>query len=108
MVYMWLPVSDLFGAVLAKIQILMLQSDIERLQDPNFIPDSSSTLYIIFMIIGIVGYFAVPTVAGWIIQAGGAGAYSRGINVVAAKSANVGAAGAGAGIGAVSGKLRGH
>lgn len=108
MVYMWLPVSDLFGAVLAKIQILMLQSDIERLQDPNFIPDSSSTLYIIFMIIGIVGYFAVPTVAGWIIQAGGVGAYGKNVNVVGAKVANVGAAGTGAGVGAVAGKLKGH
>ena len=55
----------------------MLQKDIEQLSDPNFIPDGSSTVYVIFMIIGIVGYFTVPTVAGWIVSAGGTTAYNR-------------------------------
>ena len=68
-IYLWLPVSDLFSSVLARIQTLMLQKDIEQLSDPNFIPDGSSTVYVIFMIIGIVGYFTVPTVAGWIVSA---------------------------------------
>ncbi len=31
-IYLWLPVSDLFSTILAKIQVLMLQSDIERMQ----------------------------------------------------------------------------
>ena len=54
-VYLWLPVSDIFSAILAKIQVLMLQSDIERMQaDPNFSLDSSDGVYIVFMIIGIV------------------------------------------------------
>ena len=70
-VYLWLPVSDIFSTILAKIQVLMLQSDIERMQtDPNFSLDSSDGVYIVFMIIGIIGYFTIPTVAGWIIQAG--------------------------------------
>ena len=35
-VYLWLPVSDMFSTILAKIQVLMLQNDIERMQaDPN-------------------------------------------------------------------------
>jgi len=64
-VYLWLPVSDMFSTILAKIQVLMLQSDIERMQaDPNFSLDSSDGVYIIFMIIGIIGYFTIPTVAG--------------------------------------------
>lgn len=33
----WLPVADLFSAVLAKIQVLMLQADIAALQDPSYI-----------------------------------------------------------------------
>ncbi len=41
-IYLWLPVSDLFSSVLARIQILMLQKDIEQLSDPDFIPDSSN------------------------------------------------------------------
>ena len=66
-----LPVSDLFSSVLARIQTLMLQRDIEQLSDPNFIPDSSNAVYITFLIIGIIGYFTIPTVANWIVQAGG-------------------------------------
>lgn len=72
-IYLWLPVSDLFSSVLARIQTLMLQKDIEQLSDPDFIPDGSSTVYIIFMIIGIVGYFTIPTVASWIVSAGTVG-----------------------------------
>ena len=37
-------VSDLFSSVLARIQTLMLQRDIEQLSDPNFIPDSSNAV----------------------------------------------------------------
>ncbi|WP_289694797.1 conjugative transposon protein TraJ, partial [uncultured Duncaniella sp.] len=70
-IYLWLPVSDLFSSVLARIQVLMLQKDIEQLTDPNFIPDGSNAVYITFLIIGIIGYFTIPTVAGWIVQAGG-------------------------------------
>ena len=56
-VYMWLPVSDLFSSVLARIQVLMLTKDIEAMSDPTFIPDSSNTVYMVFLIIGIFGYF---------------------------------------------------
>lgn len=70
-IYMWLPVSDLFSSVLARIQVLMLTKDIEAMSDPTFIPDSSNTVYIIFLIIGIFGYFTIPTVANWIIMQAG-------------------------------------
>ena len=43
----------------------------QALSDPNYLPDSGSWYYIVFFLIGIVGYFCVPTVAGWIIEAGG-------------------------------------
>ena len=98
-IYLWLPVSDLFSSVLARIQTLMLQKDIQELSDPNFIPDGSSTVYVIFMIIGIVGYFTIPTVASWIVSAGGTSAYNR--NVARAGSI------AGAAVGAASGKVTG-
>ena len=99
-VYLWLPISDLFSSILARIQVLMLQKDIQELSDPNFIPDSSNSVYIIFMIIGIVGYFTIPTVSNWIIQAGGMGNMSRNINSAANK--------AGSGVGAVAGAATGN
>lgn len=70
-VYLWLPIADLFSAVLAKIQTLMLEADIAALQDPNYIPEEGGGIYIVFLIIGIIGYFSIPTVAEWVIQSGG-------------------------------------
>ena len=99
-VYLWLPVSDLFSSILARIQVLMLQKDIQELSDPNFIPDGSNSVYIIFMIIGIIGYFTIPTVSNWIIQAGGMGNMSRNINSAANKT--------GSGVGAVAGAATGN
>ena len=104
-VYMWLPVSDLFSSVLARIQVLMLTKDIEAMSDPTFIPDSTNTVYMVFLIIGIFGYFTIPTVANWIIMAGGVSGANRAMNSTAAKAGNVAAAGAGAAVGNVAGKL---
>ena len=105
-IYLWLPVSDLFSSVLARIQVLMLQQDIERLADPNFIPDGSNGVYITFLIIGIIGYFTIPTVANWIIQAGGgAGNYGKNVTQTASKTGSVVAGTAGAAVGNVAGRL---
>ena len=105
-VYLWLPVSDMFSTILAKIQVLMLQSDIERMQaDPNFSLDSSDGVYIVFMIIGIIGYFTIPTVSGWIIQAGGMGNYGRNVNQTAGKAGGFAGSVAGATAGTVAGRV---
>ena len=97
---------DGFSSVLARIQVLMLQQDIERLADPNFIPDGSNGVYITFLIIGIIGYFTIPTVANWIIQAGGgAGNYGKNVTQTASKTGSVVAGTAGAAVGNVAGRL---
>ena len=84
----------------------MLRQDIERLSDPNFIPDGSNSVYITFLIIGIIGYFTVPTVAGWIVQAGGgAGNYGKNVNQAASKTGSIVAGAAGAAVGNIAGRL---
>ncbi|ASE62058.1 conjugative transposon protein TraJ [Chryseobacterium indologenes] len=103
-VYLWLPVADLFSSILARIQSLILEHDIENLSDPSFIPDTTNTVYIIFMIIGIVGYFTVPTVAGWIIQASGATNFTRNIQ----QAASVASGGTGAVAGNIGGRIGGQ
>lgn len=106
-IYLWLPISDIFSAVLSKIQELMLQQDIALLRDPNYIPDGSNGVYIVFLIIGIIGYFTIPTVAGWIIQSGGAGAYGSAVNKTAAKAGGIAGGVAGSVAGNVGGRLLG-
>lgn len=108
-VYLWLPVSDLFSCILAKIQVLMLQNDIAEMENnPAFSLDSSNTVYIIFMLIGIVGYFTIPTVSNWIIQAGGMGNYGRNVSAAAMKAGGAAGAVAGSVTGNISGRLMGR
>lgn len=104
--YLWLPIADLFSALLSKIQALMLQMDIDMLKDPSYVPDANNGIYIIFFIIGIIGYFSIPSVAGWVIQAGG-GSATRGVNSMASKGAAMAGGVAGAAAGNVAGRLMG-
>ena len=86
----------------------MLQNDISELQNnPNFSIEASNGVYLVFMIIGIIGYFTIPTVAGWIIQSGGAGNYGKNVNSTAGKAGSMAGAGAGAAAGNISGRLLG-
>jgi conjugative transposon TraJ protein len=103
-VYLWLPVSDLFSTILAKLQSLIITRDIARLDDPSFIPDASSAVYIIFMLIGIIGYFTIPSVANWIIQAGSMGNLGKNVNTAAGRGGSF----AGGLVGAVTGNIAGH
>lgn len=71
-IFLWLPVANIFGSIIGKIQQMMLQLDIQQVQqygDTFFSP--TDVAYLIFMIIGIVGYFTVPSVANYIVHAGG-------------------------------------
>lgn len=107
-VYLWLPVSDLFSTILARLQSLMLQADIDRMEaDPNFSLDGSDAIYILFLIIGIVGYFTIPTVAGWIISAGGMGNFGKNVNSTAAQGGTLAGGAAGAATGNIIGRLKG-
>lgn len=107
-VYLWLPVSDLFSSVMARLQSRMLESDITRMEmDPSYSLDASDGVYVVFLLIGIIGFFTIPAVAGWIIQAGGMGNYSKNVNQTASKGAALAGAGAGAAAGNIMGRLKG-
>jgi conjugative transposon TraJ protein len=75
-VFLWLPVANIFGTIIGRLNVLMLQKDIQDLQNGGTF-DSTDASYLIFMLIGIVGYTCVPTVSNWIVQSCGGGAYTR-------------------------------
>ena len=55
---------------------------------------------------GIIGYFTIPTVSNWIVQAGGgAGNYGKNVNQAASKTGSVVAGTAGAAVGNIAGRL---
>ena len=80
-IFMWLPIANIFGTILGKIQENMLRIDISQIGqagDTFFSP--SDACYLIFMVIGIVGYFHVPGIANYIIHAGGGNAMLQKVN----------------------------
>lgn len=86
---------------------MILEKDIERMSDPLswLHADGSETIYVVFMLIGIVGYFCIPTVSNWIVHAGGMSTYNRTVNNTVSKAGNVVGAAAGASTGNVAGIL---
>ena len=82
-IFLWLPIANIFGSIIGKVQQQMLQLDISQIHssgDTFFSP--TDTCYLIFLCIGIVGYFSVPSVANYVIHAhGGNGLLSKVNNV---------------------------
>lgn len=71
-IFLWLPVANIFGSIIGKIQEKMLVLDLQQVQDYGDTFFSTTDIaYLIFMIIGIVGYFTVPSVSNYIVNAGG-------------------------------------
>lgn len=97
-IFLWLPVANIFGSIIGKIQQNMLTIDIAQVQtagDTFF--SSTDTAYLIFMIIGIIGYFTVPSVANYIVSAGGG-------NALLLKTTNMVAGGASGGVSMAAGR----
>lgn len=77
-IYLWLPVANIFGSIIGKIQENMLKIDIAQAGEYGKTFFSKTDIgYMVFMIIGIVGYFTVPSVANYIVHAGGGGALGQ-------------------------------
>lgn len=74
-VFLWLPVANIFGSLIAQIQQQMIKLDIAQLTatgQSNF--GATDAAYIIFLLMGIVGYFTVPSITHYIVRTGGMGA----------------------------------
>lgn len=84
-VFLWLPVANVFGAIIGQIQVNMLKLDLSQIgQAGNTYFSTTDTGYLIFLVIGIVGYFTVPSVAGFIVNAGGGGALMQRVTSIMA------------------------
>ena len=89
-VFLWLPVANIFGSIIGKVQQNMLTIDIAQIQssgDTFF--NSTDVAYLVFLLIGIVGYFTVPSTANYIVNAGGGNALVQKINSLVSSSARV-------------------
>lgn len=102
-VFLWLPVANIFGAIIAKIQVMMLNLDIARIQAGGSL-DSADMGYMIFLVIAIAGYFTVPSVAGWIVSASGMTNITRFASNAGGSAASMAGGAAGAGAGQLAGR----
>lgn len=77
-IFLWLPVANIFGAIIGTIQEKMLAIDLSQIKDSgDTFFSATDVAYLVFLIIGIVGYFTVPSVANYIVHAGGGGGLSH-------------------------------
>ncbi|MEH6680379.1 MAG: conjugative transposon protein TraJ [Sediminicola sp.] len=77
-VFLWLPIANILGALLGKIQEKMIELDFSQIESTGDTFFSEYDIaYLIFLIIGIVGYFTVPSIANYIIHAGGGSALTH-------------------------------
>lgn len=100
-IFLWLPVANIFGSIIGKIQEKMVELDISQVQDYGDTFFSRTDMaYLVFMIIGIIGYFTVPSVANYIVHAGGGGALGHKVTSLFGSSSRtvVNTASAGAGM----------
>lgn len=87
-IFLWLPIANIFGAILGKIQQNMIKLDIQEVaQNGDTFFSSQDTAYMIFLLIGIVGYFCVPTVANYVVHAGGGNSILTKVNTMTAMGA---------------------
>ncbi|WP_333887404.1 conjugative transposon protein TraJ [Sphingobacterium siyangense] len=99
-IFLWLPVAHIFGAIIGKVQENMLKIDIDQVQQAGDTFFSETDIgYLIFMIIGIVGYFTVPSVANFVVNSGGGGALGQKVTTLVFSSASKGADRFGQGVG---------
>jgi conjugative transposon TraJ protein len=67
-VFLWLPICNIFGAVIGKIQENMLQIDLGQIaQQGDTFFTRTDMAYMVFLIIGIYGYTTVPSIANYIV-----------------------------------------
>lgn len=88
-VFLWLPIANIFGAVIGKVQEHMIKLDLEQIAQNGYTTffSAKDSAYLVFLIIGIVGYFTVPSVANFVINAGGMGALGQKVTRISTSSA---------------------
>jgi conjugative transposon TraJ protein len=102
-IFLWLPVANIFGSIIGKIQekrLELVMSQVQEYGDTFF--SRTDMAYLVFLIMGIVGYFTVPSVANYIVHAGGGGGLGQKVTNLFSSSTRsvVSMASAGAGMAA--------
>jgi conjugative transposon TraJ protein len=67
-IFLWLPVCNIFASIIGQVQVEMLKIDIKQLQDTGSTSfGATDAAYMIFLVMGVVGYLTVPSITQHII-----------------------------------------
>jgi conjugative transposon TraJ protein len=89
-IYLWLPIANLFGAMIGKVQASMLRLDITNVESGQGSTFSQTDLaYLLFMVIGVVGYVSIPSIANYIVHASGGSAIMGKVNSMVSSQFNI-------------------
>jgi conjugative transposon TraJ protein len=103
-IYLWLPMANILGAILGQIQQNMIQNDLNAMQSGSLSMFSVTDFaYLIFLLIGIIGYCTVPGLANYIVHTHGPNPLTQAVNKAASMAVQAGAAAATGGGSAVAG-----
>ncbi len=74
--WLWIPVGNILKSFLAGINMVMIKNDIASLDQVLASNDFgniefSDSMMIVFYVFAAAGFAAIPTIAGWIVEAGG-------------------------------------
>lgn len=94
---LWVPITDMFGAMMSRVQLISLQGQMNSLEQGVGL---EGILHILISAVAVYGLFSIPTIAGWIVQSGGSGSYARNMSRHAGKAAGSAAGAAGRTLGA--------
>lgn len=90
-IFLWLPIANILGSILGKIEENMLKLDLSQIdQHGDTFFSSTDTAYLIFLVIGIVGYFSVPNVANYVVHAGGGNTILQKVNMMVSSTSSTG------------------
>lgn len=81
---LWVPITDMFSAMMSRVQLISLQGQIASLEQGVGL---EGVLHILISAVAVYGLLSIPTIAGWIVQSGGTGSYSRNMTNHAGKGA---------------------
>lgn len=101
---LWLPIANLLTAVLSRANCLLCEQQLESVDSTGTV---NSILMLAMMVVGVFGYLSVPSLANWIVQAGGSGSYSRNLAQAGRQAATGAVSKARQGIGGVASKYGG-
>lgn len=101
-IFLWLPICNIFSFVIGTIQENMLKIDLGQIeQQGDTFFSKTDAAYMIFLIIGIIGYTTIPRIANYVMYASGgdamAGRIARVGGSVISTSTSIASQGAGFG-----------